>query len=555
METKKQYIYQGILNNTENKNIYISQKDFNNGTFIISKSGNYILTENIIFNPNCPDFFSKSILENKNNLDWLPTNKQLENDYKHSSFVLGFYSAINIECDNVIIDLNGFMIEQHPLHCLQQRFFQIIQLNNSPFIKNQGPTGVFSKDGFIATTNILIKNGTLGRSSHYSIHGNDNTNLILENLLCTNFESGGIALNNVDNLFIDNVTIKKNRRDIPVKGSYSVLRTMKITYKKCEMNLLNQIEFNQEKCSKMFKNLLKLERRIISNYIINEFQSIKSRYLEDEIEKEINDFFYNKNGLSDGSVLTGIQITPKGVAIHGFEKKTFDLVCCSNTNEFNNKYSENIYIRNVKIQNLIAKPEEVISCKHKDKTINGVFGDKINMLQFVNSDGKYKKSILNDCICGISKIIKIDKQIISTINLPDWLINWTETNNNIGYYKEKIEILYGFDIMGHTNKGCIGIRIGGTKNIHLCNVVINHIHNIGNQSLKNITFLKENKSTAQTNVEDETGIDYAGVLSIGIILSNCYNISGCSINIQNIFSKEKQKYKILYNDSEKIHFH
>ena len=49
-------------------------------------------------------------------------------------------------------------------------------------------------------------------------------------------------------------------------------------------------------------------------------------------------------------------------------------------------------------------------------------------------------------------------------------------------------------------------------------------------------------------------VDYAGVLSIGIILSNCYNISGCGVNIQNIFSKEKKKYKILYNESEKINF-
>ena len=40
-----------------------------------------------------------------------------------------------------------------------------------------------------------IKNGTLGKSSHHGIHGNNMSNILIENLLIEDFEVAGIALN------------------------------------------------------------------------------------------------------------------------------------------------------------------------------------------------------------------------------------------------------------------------------------------------------------------------------------------------------------------------
>ena len=125
------------INSEIKKKIFLKQSDFEKGTYIIKEPGHYLLEEDIFFNPNCPSLIIKNKIlddnqENNNEeLDWLPTEKQKKNEYNHSSFVLGFYSAINIEVDNVIIDLNGFSISQHPLHALQQRFFQVIQLFQS----------------------------------------------------------------------------------------------------------------------------------------------------------------------------------------------------------------------------------------------------------------------------------------------------------------------------------------------------------------------------------------------------------------------------------------
>ena len=568
MENLKKKIEKKIIDAIKHSGKNLSQKDFSNGTYRITEPGYYLLKENIIFNPNCPNFFSKnSLLDQENSegnddedLDWLPKKIQKENEYKHSSFILGFYSAINIESDNVIIDLNGFKISQHPLHALQQRFFQVIQLNNSPFIENQGPSGTFSKSGFYRPENIIIKNGTIGLTSHYAIHGNDNKKVILENLIIEEFETGGIALNNIDDIVINNVTIQNSRRDVPVLGNYSVLRNTKILYNNCERENMESTYFSNTKAIDIFKNILKLERRIINNYIMNDFKSISHGYIKDDLEEEITKNFLNKTGIPDGSVLTGIQITPKGVAIHSFEKNsdTKTNPCCRKNSAENNafeKYSQNIFLNNIEITNLIIKPIEIIQVKYEGNIINGAFGDVINMLTIIDNKGYYNDSYLNNCICCLAKIIKNEKNpIITTLNIPEWMEEWVESKKKFEKYKKNIEIVYGKDIMSHTMKGCLGIRIGGTNKINFNNIRINEIYNIGNNSLKDIYFKNQKKISAVTNIEKQIGIKYAGIISIGMILSNCKNMSGNNLIIEKIVSNENKQHKILYNESENILF-
>ena len=54
---------------------------------------------------------------------------------------------------------------------------------------------------------VLIKNGTLSRSSHHGIHGNKNTNIIIQNLSIKDFEVAGIALNGTTIGILDNIKI------------------------------------------------------------------------------------------------------------------------------------------------------------------------------------------------------------------------------------------------------------------------------------------------------------------------------------------------------------
>lgn len=566
MSENRQILENKIRDNLKSvtEKIPLSQKDFMYGTYQITKPGYYYLTENIYFNPNCPCLYNDCLLDNETeNLDWMPTQKQLEKgQYTHSSFILGFYAAITVEVDNVIIDLNSHTIEQHPLHYLQQRFFQVIQLNNSPFIVGQGPSGTFSDSGFQATKNIIIKNGIIGRTSHYAIHGNDNENIILENLIIKNFEAGGVALNNVDNIVFKNVLIHNSQQNVPVLGNYSALRNTKHVLKKCDTHLLENNFFNGISALDIFKKLLILENRIVNNYINNNYDSISNFYLNDEIETEIKEVFLNKSGLPDGSVITGIQITPRGIAIHAFQKNNDILNPCSIHSEGNNLQtqqmkikSSNIYLYRVKISNLKIKTKEIIHCEYQNKKIVGSFGDTVNMLRIMDKDGYYKSNVLNDCCCCLAKILKNnDIQLITTLNIPDWFMEWSESKEKFGKYKKDIKFIFGTDIMAHVNKGILGLRIGGTYNINLQNIKIQNIYNNGPQSLESDFFIYQQRKNEIHNLQQETNNSYGGILAIGLLFADCSNIYGNNIQIQNIKSQHKQEYDILYNDSEHMKY-
>ncbi len=65
------------------KVIALRQSDFDSGTYRITESGYYYLTENILFEPIPNEELSRS---DKPQTDW--------------------FAALSVECDNVIIDLN-----------------------------------------------------------------------------------------------------------------------------------------------------------------------------------------------------------------------------------------------------------------------------------------------------------------------------------------------------------------------------------------------------------------------------------------------------------------
>ena len=118
----------------------LSQDDFKHGTYRITKPGYYLLTENISFAPNAN--ISQNTSPNGRNVlhNFQPTPEQLTSgEYPFHPYHLGFFAAITVEADDVVIDLNGFTLSQHPMHYLQQRFFACIELANTPFIFGQGP--------------------------------------------------------------------------------------------------------------------------------------------------------------------------------------------------------------------------------------------------------------------------------------------------------------------------------------------------------------------------------------------------------------------------------
>ncbi|GMU19645.1 MAG: hypothetical protein AMXMBFR12_08370 [Candidatus Babeliales bacterium] len=165
------------------KQILLSQLDFDSGTYRIKSGGYYKFIENVLFDP--------QIMAEKKRND------------KPAS---GWFASITIETtEPVVIDLNTFTLassaefdEQHIFNVFAQ-----IELDNCPFsgtlygFPNPHQAFVnFKGDlSYVSASNVIIKNGTLGRSGHWGIHGNNNSNIHLENLIIKDWEVRGIELN------------------------------------------------------------------------------------------------------------------------------------------------------------------------------------------------------------------------------------------------------------------------------------------------------------------------------------------------------------------------
>lgn len=126
-------------------------------------------------------------------------------DYDKLEYRQGFFAAIVVTCDHVIIDLNEKTISQHKAHALQQRYFSLIELN---------------------ADHVFIVNGNLGLSSQHAIHGNCNKNILVKDITIKKFEQSGITLNGCCTVALKNVNIKNARSDVPVLTTYGHSRSM-----------------------------------------------------------------------------------------------------------------------------------------------------------------------------------------------------------------------------------------------------------------------------------------------------------------------------------------
>jgi len=95
LQKEEEYSYDS---NTPGAIIKLRQSNFTNGTVRITKPGIYILQENIAFEPNP-------------NNDFMPTYQQIASGQypvgTAGAYHLGFFAAITVEANGVILDLNG----------------------------------------------------------------------------------------------------------------------------------------------------------------------------------------------------------------------------------------------------------------------------------------------------------------------------------------------------------------------------------------------------------------------------------------------------------------
>eukprot|EP01006_Ploeotia_vitrea_P067670 TRINITY_DN9803_c0_g1_i1.p1 TRINITY_DN9803_c0_g1~~TRINITY_DN9803_c0_g1_i1.p1 ORF type:complete len:1056 (-),score=78.21 TRINITY_DN9803_c0_g1_i1:164-3202(-) len=215
--------------------IHISQADFSaaTGTFRIRSPGVYVITEDIVFWPRMSEFRPIDKAGNEELiLRWEPSDDMRRDSSAYpdgsgeegeGGYGLGWFAAITVECSDVTIDFQNHKVEMAAPYRYTQRFFSLVTLNNQLFPPGYGPVGTVCGNKMEVATHVTIRNGRFGRTSHYSIFGNENKNLLIEDCLFEDFEVAAIQLNGAENVVIRNCEILQNCTKVFVNSAWSSL--------------------------------------------------------------------------------------------------------------------------------------------------------------------------------------------------------------------------------------------------------------------------------------------------------------------------------------------
>jgi hypothetical protein len=441
--------------NYTGRRVVVYQKDFSRGTLRIRTGCWLQLGENISFNPNrgfdykaAPDIVKKDKTLATRGFNWWPTRKQLASEYDKHAYHLGFFAAIAVETNNVWIDLNGFVLQQHPEHRLLQRFYSNIELTDQPFLPKQGPANFGPTVD--PAENVIVSDGTIGLSSHHGIHGNNNHNIFFYNLKLKDYELSGIALNGATKVTYYKVELLGNDNKIPVLGSFSSLRFMDLFVLKF-LKARHEPELGQ----KLVISRL-AQQQIFYNIIYGTKGPIKG--VDPKIYQQIQNDFINKSGLLDGNVY-GILHHHTGVAVNGFVEVVEDYK------------TQDIFLKDVIIENTRANVTErvVLAKKMQVKNSNydgaveyknlvGTTGDILQIDEIMDQNGCYKGSISDDYKIYLAKYVnKLPAKLrrhYNTLFIPDEIVEWAESGNSISQYihGKDYKRLRNGDFMNHQQK-------------------------------------------------------------------------------------------------------
>ena len=583
MNRRLHNIYKRIKSKPK-KIIHLTNRHFINGTVIIAPSyyiitdpentsqtikieedtTDYIfrLTENITFDPNRPpenptedDVWNASSVNNSQYL-------QNGGHYEPAAYGLGFFTAISIFASNVVLDLNGFTIQQGDSHFLLQRFFAMIELADQPFIPSQGP------HSFGATleyaTNVMIVNGTIGKNSHHGIHGNLCNGILLKDLTFQNYEVAAIHLNGVENVSMVNITGENSCNDCPVLGIFSASRFLRPYIDKCvELgtgvtiagNVVSAIDIKQSLKTAMY-NVYRdvvINKNTTGGFILPTTNTLKEWSL-----------FNNPSRMIDGNPY-GIAINAIGVAVDGFPTSPTSV-------------SSVIYCDNIVINNHIGDVHEIPALPSSSLTgandpVGAVFQtqniDASNNLITINSNGEYVGNVVSNAQALVAKAIidnynfgflstsrnSIDQSIINFVFGDKTLHTVEENGEAFGSY------IYNVDTMKHVDKGVIGFKMDAGNILYMNNC---KCMNICNKGLRGYT--QETLPVSVSTTKDyqsyynETGKSfpkatyngYGGANTRGISLCSTTNACIDNIVIDGIYSNHGYSYGIDIHQTAKI---
>ena len=509
--------------------INLYNRHFKNGTVRITKPGIYTLKENIIFSPNPSN-------------DFLPTAQQIASGLYpvgiNGPYHLGFFAAIAVEANDVIINLNGFTIKQSLIHNLQQRFYAHIELANSPFVPKQGPHAFIGLGGYFAASRVLVTGGTLGNSSHHGVHANVSNNVVLYNIIMNEFEVAGVALNGTTNGVLSKLTLNGITKEIRVLSSYP------------------QALFLRRKMETITSDLtLDLQGGSLdfSSAIADINADLTAARTNVENNQTPTNFMGNQTGKYDGNMY-GIVLNVRGIVVNDFLPTRPD----DAVGNINILLYDNI------IRNIISHPVEIIALDSASAGVYnprqiGPFGDVLDVSAITNVSGDdylYDGTSLSNgqILLGKYKITSGTSQ--GSTNIEQSTINWAEAAVDASYADLKTvmadsgrKLFANGDSMAHVMKGNLGLFISGGIDITVDKLDISGVVVLGNDVA----------STTFTNVGggplDPQYTQGADAIGIGVTAStriNVTNYTSRNITTENVMGAEQHNTKKIGSGNSEL---
>ena len=480
--------------------IDVSASELANGTYLCTQTdATYRLAEDVSFEPNSEH-------------DWMPTEAQFESgEYDRDAFQAGFHSAIAVGADNVTIDLNGRTLEQSPVHALQQRFCALIGLL-SPFIEGAGPLP-FSTSEFTGVKTFTLKNGTLGRSSHHGIFGNECDTMILENMTIRDFEVGAVHMNHIKKLVLRNCNFPRNRTDIPVNGIYSAGRFIRLYM---DMILPQLADGSAEKT----------EGQLIRSNLQTRMDAVLEQVRE--TGRTTDPLFVNPTGLIDGSAYA-VVVNGRGPAVNDF--------AAAPTAE--SKMSEDVTIENVHVGSLLVHPVQVVGLStpaEEDDPIESlqygggvqkdVAGALFQIERVLGADGTYQGNEVSEAQLFVARHKNLLPQpLASRVTISQGIIDWASPSSTKTLAEvmaeEKIVFRYNGDSMFHVMKGMIAFRFDLVRNLSLSNVIVDRAWNTAEKGI----VMAGDDPNYEYGHPAQTQLGYQGCTSRALSFSGCENVS------------------------------
>lgn len=513
--------------------VLLTQNDFAYGTLRIRAPCTLVLLENVEFEPNADN-------------DFWPTDEQREPGalYESEAYTLGFFAAIAVETENVLIDLSGFTLSQSEAFALQQRFFAVIELADQPFIPPQGPANFGAE--IDSAKQLVIENGTLGLSSHHSIHGNGNQLIYLNNLAFRDYEVCSVALNGVKDALITRCVAHGTRENVPVKATYSASRFALLFADRAleVVDSLNDPAVVDAKDELVrAADALRAETQQAFNFVVNGEGSLPALF--EPVGPNI-----------DGNAY-GFLINPLGVAVNSF----------LTDREASSNLSQNVQFNNVIIRNTVGSVDEIIVLwdETNKKVVVDTGGAKLDIGNLYDENtGVYVGDALSDVQIALGRLKNLSASTLQTnplfnvLHIPNAVINWVDNGTDI----DGALINNGFtykrngDIMFHVNKGVIGLKADGVVNLELNGVQIHNTINNGTQG--NFEQLRgEEPADPFYSGADDGGhpaqgvmVGYGGAVSRGVSLAAAENVQFLNVAINKVVSNHGSAYGVdVFNDS------